>query len=160
MPGSTGTAALTTSMATMSRPSARTLLGVTMLGILALTATACAPASDGEGTVPTSTPTDAATSGDASADVVGIWGDEAQGKPHLEFTADGAVRGSDGCNGIATTYTVEGDRIELAPFASTLKACMGVDDWLRGIRAAELDGDILVVLDASGERLGDLPRAD
>lgn len=147
-------------MAVMSRHFARTILGVTMLGILALTATACAPASDGEGTAPTSTPTDAATSGDAAADLVGIWGDEAKGKPHLEFTADGAVRGSDGCNRIATTYTVEGDRIELASFASTLKACMGVDDWLRGIRAAELDGDLLIVLDSSGGRLGELPRAN
>ncbi|WP_435747725.1 META domain-containing protein [Microbacterium sp. PMB16] len=139
----------------MSRTLARTLIGVAVLGILTMVGTACT--SDGDVAAPTSTPT--GTSGAGAADIVGLWGEDATGKPSLEFTADGEVRGSDGCNGIVTTYTVEGDRIALAPFASTLKACMGVDDWLRGARAAELDGDVLVALDATGERLGELARS-
>lgn len=146
-------------MTSMSRNLARTLVGVAMLGILALTATACASETDGG--APTSTPSGDAVPGDAaSTELLGLWGDDSTGMPHLEFTADGQVHGSDGCNGIVTTYTVEGDRIELATFVSTLKACMGVDDWLRGVRAAQVDGDVLVVMDAAGERLGELPRAD
>jgi heat shock protein HslJ len=140
----------------MSRTLARTLIGVAMLGALALVGTACA-SSPGDAS-PTSTPSNG---GDAAAtDVVGHWGDDATGQPHLEFTADGTVQGSDGCNGIVTTYVAADGRYELAPFASTLKACMGVDDWLRGVRAVEVDGDVLVALDSSGERLGELTRAD
>jgi heat shock protein HslJ len=143
----------------MSRPIERTLVGLAMLGVVALAGSACASESHSGG--PTSTPTDVAEPQDAlAADVVGTWGEDTTGTPHLEFTADGQVRGSDGCNGIFTSYAVDGHRIELAQFASTLKACPGVDDWLRGVRAAELDGDVLVVLDGTGARLGELPRAD
>lgn len=148
-------------MATMSRILARTLIGTALLGVLALAASACASSDGDAGAAPTSTPTDPPASGETvAADIVGSWGEDAAGKPHLEFTADGAVRGSDGCNGIVSTYTVDGSRIEVAPFASTLKGCFGVDDWLRGVRAAELAGDTLVVRDAAGTRLGDLARAD
>lgn len=139
----------------MSRTLARTLIGVAMLGALALVGTACA--SSAGDAAPTSTPTDGASAN--AADIVGHWGDDATGKPHLEFTEDGAVNGSDGCNGISTTYVAADGRFELAPFASTLKACVGVDDWLRSVRAVEIDGDVLVALDSSGARLGELARA-
>ncbi|MDQ0728145.1 heat shock protein HslJ [Microbacterium sp. W4I20] len=146
-------------MAHMSRNLARTLIGVTVLGLLAVVGTACA--SDGDVAAPTSTPTDTSGGGDGlSADIVGLWGEDAAGTPHLEFTSDGEVRGSDGCNGIFTTYTVEDGRLELAQYVSALKACPGVDSWLRGVRAAELDGDVLIALDATGARLGELSRAN
>lgn len=127
-----------------------------MVGAAAMLVTGCS-AGEGPGSTPTSSdgPNDAVI-----AELVGIWGEDAAGQPHLEFTDDGAVRGSDGCNGISSTYTVEGDQINLAEFMSTKKACEGVDTWLSGIRAVEVDGDVLQVMDASGDMIGELNRAE
>jgi heat shock protein HslJ len=89
--------------------------------------------------------------------VVGTWGSTAPQQPHLAFT-DGEVTGTDGCNGITTSYTVDGDTITLDRFMSTQKACTGVDTWLRHVRSVQVDGDVLIVLDASGEQIGTLDR--
>lgn len=92
-------------------------------------------------------------------EIVGPWSSDERGNPRLEFAADGTVVGSDGCNGINTTYTVEGDRVVLEQFASTLKACQGVDDWLRGVREVTLDGETLLVMNDSGTEIGSLKRS-
>ena len=126
---------------------------------IVLLITSCASGTE-PGPAPTSTGSSGGSSADVASDIIGGWGEDAAGKPHLQFTESGDVRGTDGCNGIASTYTVEGHRILLAPFASTLKACQGVDDWLRGVRAVEIDGDTLVVMNGAGERLGELTRAE
>ena len=68
------------------------------------------------------------------------------------------MTGSDGCNGIGSTYTVVDGTVEIAPFFSTLKACQGVDDWLRGVSQVQVDGDTLIVLDKNGTKIGELPR--
>jgi heat shock protein HslJ len=91
--------------------------------------------------------------------VVGTWGSTAANQPHLAFD-DGQVTGTDGCNGITTSYTVDGDTITLDRFMSTQKACSGVDTWLRNVRSVQVDGDVLVVLDAQGEQIGSLDRND
>lgn len=132
-------------------------MAVASAAVFALMITSCASSTD-PGPAPTST-SPAGSSADVATELVGGWGEDAAGKPYLEFTETGDVRGSDGCNGIVSTYTVEGDSIEIATFMSTLRACQGVDDWLRGVRAVEIDGDTLVVMDAAGERLGELARA-
>lgn len=139
------------SMSTHRR--ARNLVGLAILGAFALMGAACATGAPGG--APTSSSDDDAV----IEKLVGLWGEDSSGQPHLEFAADGTVHGSDGCNGITTTYSVNGDRVDLARFASTLKACPGVDDWMRGIRAVEVDGDVLVIKDASGAELGNLARA-
>ena len=144
-------------MTGMSRTRTRSLIGLAALGLLALVGTGCA---SGEAAAPTSTPTEGAGTDAVATEVVGLWGEDAEGQPHLEFTADGEVHGTDGCNGIVTTYTVDDGRISLAPFASTLKACAGVDDWLRGVRTAEIDGDVLVAMTATGTKLGELTRTN
>lgn len=118
----------------------------------ALLLTACAPAG-GPGSAPTS------TASPAAPDVVGTWGTDAAGEPFLEFTAEGAVTGSDGCNGISSTYTVVDDTVEIEPYASNLKACQGVDDWLRGVSAVQVEGDTLIVMDDAGTQIGELPRS-
>lgn len=144
-----------TSMSTHRR--ARNLVGLAMLGAFALLGTACATSTPGE--APTSTPEPNSEEAAVVEKLVGLWGENATGQPHLEFAADGTVTGSDGCNGVTTTYSVNGDRVDLAQFASTLKACPGVDGWMRGVRAVELDGDVLIVMDASGAELGNLTRS-
>ncbi|WP_460798134.1 META domain-containing protein [Microbacterium sp. GXF0217] len=118
----------------------------------ALLLTACAPA-NGPSDAPTS------TASPDEPDVVGSWGSDAAGQPFLEFTAEGTVTGTDGCNGISSTYTVVDDSIEIASFFSTLKACQGVDDWLRGLSTARLDGDTLIVMNREGTKIGELSRA-
>ena len=89
---------------------------------------------------------------------IGTWSSDEPGEPHLTFGNDGTVRGSDGCNGISTTFTSDGEIAVLKPFASTLKACSGVDDWLRGVSSVSLDGDIMEVSDSEGEAIGTLQR--
>lgn len=91
--------------------------------------------------------------------LIGRWESNEPGNPKLEFTADGAVTGSDGCNGIFSTYVVTDDGAVIGMFVSTLKACFGVDDWLRGIHSVRLQGDIMVVCDRSGAKIGELRRA-
>ncbi|WP_298040773.1 META domain-containing protein [uncultured Microbacterium sp.] len=125
-------------------------------GALTMLLAACAPGQQSPGSAPTSTADDGAAS--IAEDIVGTWGTDAEAEPFLEFTEGGDVRGSDGCNGIHTTYTVEDDVVELAPYASTLMACMDVDDWLRGVRTVSIDGDTLTVMNDQGETIGELGR--
>jgi len=106
----------------------------------------------------------ASTSADessAAADaVLGTWGDTAATKPHLVFSSDGEVKGSDGCNGISTTFAVDGSTAVLEQFVSTLKGCFGVDPWLSKVHSVEVDGDQLLVSNSQGERIGTLERAE
>ncbi|SDO98266.1 META domain-containing protein [Microbacterium sp. ru370.1] len=79
------------------------------------------------------------------------------GDEHLVLN-DGEVRGSDGCNGILGSYSVDGDRLSFSLGISTLKACLGVDTWLRRIRSAEISGDTMTVFDRDGAQIGTLLR--
>ena len=90
--------------------------------------------------------------------LLGKWSSEEPGNPRLEFVTAGEVRGSDGCNGIFSTYAIDGDRATIKPFASTMRACQGVDDWLRGVRSVAIDGDTLRAYDDAGTELGQLQR--
>lgn len=95
----------------------------------------------------------------SAADLAGTWTSEEQGDPRLTFDESGAVEGTDGCNGIGTNYTIEGDTVHLDPFVSTLMACPGVDDWLRGVTEVQVDGDTMNVMNEAGEQIGTLQRA-
>lgn len=97
----------------------------------------------------------------AGGEVVGAWGSstEETGVPFLVLGEDMTAVGSDGCNAISTTYTVEGDTVTLEPFLSTLKQCIGVDQWLGGVSTLTLSGDEFIVLDKQGAEIGRLPRA-
>ncbi|HVE47934.1 MAG TPA: META domain-containing protein [Acidimicrobiales bacterium] len=44
---------------------------------------------------------------------------------HLEFTADGILRGDDGCNAFTTTWTVEADRLLVGQIDQTERDCGG-----------------------------------
>ena len=94
----------------------------------------------------------------AQSDVVGTWISDEKGKPTLTFDDAGKVSGTDGCNGIGSTYKVEGDRVLIESFASTLKACLGVDDWLRAVSEVQVSGDELQVFNDSGAEIGTLQR--
>ena len=81
-----------------------------------------------------------------------------EGEPFLEFVDDENYRGSDGCNNLTGTYRIDGDAITLRPGLSTLRACPGVDTWVRGAKSVSLDGNTLVVFDKSGSEIGTLAR--
>lgn len=104
-------------------------------------------------------PSPSAEPAEPPVDVVGTWASDEEGEPFLEFGEDESVTGSDGCNDISTTYSVEGTTVTLEPFVSTLKACSGVDPWLSDVSSAEIDGETLVVMDAEGQEIGTLSRS-
>lgn len=79
------------------------------------------------------------------------------GTEHLALL-DGEVRGSDGCNGILGTYTTEGGHLTFSLGIGTLKACLGVDTWLRAIGSADIAGDTMTVFDRRGAQIGILTR--
>ncbi|MGK9147375.1 META domain-containing protein [Plantibacter flavus] len=95
--------------------------------------------------------------------VLGSWGAGAEvNEPHLIFSEDGRVSGSDGCNRLAGSWKATGDTIVVSDVASTLMACPDVDTWLSGIAQATLSegDDQLTVLDDSGAEIGSLERAE
>lgn len=90
--------------------------------------------------------------------VLGTWVSDENGNPFLRFKEDGRLSGSDGCNGLGGEYTVEDEVVTIDRGASTLKACPGVDDWLRGVTSVTIDGDTMTVMDKSDEKIGELQR--
>lgn len=98
----------------------------------------------------------------ASVGIAGRWTAADPRSAFLEFTApvdgEGRVTGSDGCNGVQGDYTLEGATATIRRGLSTLRACLGVDTWLRGVTAVTLEGDTLRVLDSEGREIGTLTR--
>jgi heat shock protein HslJ len=79
---------------------------------------------------------------------------------HLQFHAGGRVSGSDGCNRIAGSYELKGDRLAFGQIAGTLMACLspsGTEGPFRDVlkRAARftIAGDRLALFDATGIEL-------
>nr|BFF07814.1 hypothetical protein GCM10023233_27830 [Brevibacterium otitidis] len=119
------------------------------------------PGSTGENT-PTEDPTETSKAL-SEKDIEGVWGSDEKGDPFLNFKTDGNVIGTDGCNGISTTYKIDGATVTLDPWASTMRACEGVDDWLQHARTLELtdsneNADEMTVKDKDGEEIGTLIR--
>jgi heat shock protein HslJ len=94
--------------------------------------------------------------------VVGSWGDpDEAGEPYLEFSDDGSVAGSDGCNQLVGTWTLESEQIVFSDLATTLMACEGVNTWLSAASTAVLeqdDDDELRILNSEGVPIGTLDR--
>lgn len=99
----------------------------------------------------------------ASADLLGRWVPQqaTQSEPSAEFDDDGTWRGSDGCNGAAGRW-MAGENGELIATGGpmTLIGCDGasVPGWVASASTAALEGDMLVLYDRDGERLGELVR--
>ena len=90
--------------------------------------------------------------------VTGKWGSTDAGQPNLTVNSDGAFTGSDGCNSLTGKGTISGNTLTFGPFASTLKACPGVDTWLNKAATASADGDVMMVKNSSGTKIGTLDR--
>lgn len=92
-------------------------------------------------------------------DVAGTWRSDEPGQPYLTFNDEGAAWGTDGCNGINTSYTLDGSTITIEPWIATARACVGIDDWLRMARFADVDGDTMTVRNRNDDVIGTLFRS-
>lgn len=94
-------------------------------------------------------------------DPVGTWGDPSvEAEPYLSLAEDGSLTGSDGCNRLSGSWSVdEADQVLFEDVASTRMFCEGVDDWLTGLTAAEIAGTTMTVLGQDGSEIGQLERS-
>lgn len=77
-----------------------------------------------------------------------------------ELTFDsGQVSGTDGCNGIGSTYTVTGNVAHVDPFVSTMMACPDQHQWLGGVSSIDHYGLLMVVHGSDGQVIGMLRPA-
>ena len=60
----------------------------------------------------------------------------AERQPTLEFVAGGRVAGSDGCNRVRATYTLDRNRLAFGPVAATRMACPGTESLAARFEAA------------------------
>lgn len=141
-------------------------------GFLVLFATACSSAPEETPQTPppsTSSPTTSAPPPTTEQPappaleeaILGKWVSGEPGDPYLEFHADGTLSGSDGCNGVGGTYTID-EATQTAPIErspSTLMACLDIDDWLRDTQSVALaEENTLEVFDGDGQTIGQLQR--
>ena len=94
-------------------------------------------------------------------DPVGTWGDPSvDGEPYLSLAGDGSLTGTDGCNRLSGSWSVdEGEQVLFENVASTRMFCEGVDDWLSGLSAATIAGTTMTVLGQDGSEIGQLERS-
>lgn len=140
----------------------RRVFGVAVLGLaLPLTACGTGPEPNEPTSSAASEPGEPSESTDAgSLDPAGKWTSPEAGDPYLEFSEDGQVKGTDGCNAIETTWEVDGDKILITSFTTTQKACGGVDPWLSKAASATIEGNVMKVADSSGNVVGGLEKED
>ncbi|MCC9173749.1 META domain-containing protein [Arthrobacter sp. zg-Y179] len=98
--------------------------------------------------------------GSSAADVTGTWGDvDNPDAPSLDFSPDGRVSGTDGCNRLMGHWSISGSHVTLRDMATTLMACPpGMDTWLAAGAAADVDGGTLRIYDQAGTEIGVLER--
>lgn len=98
------------------------------------------------------------TDGTAAApDPTGRWSSPETGEPFLEFSEDGSLKGSDGCNVIQSSWEVDGDKVLISSFVAGQKACPG-DQWLAKAVSAKIEGDVMKVMDGQGKVIGGLEK--
>ena len=95
----------------------------------------------------------------SSGNAAGTWGEEADGQPHLVLEEDGKLSGTDGCNRLNGGWEQDGDVVTFGEVATTAMACPDVDTWLMDLDSARIEGDTLLVNDASGSKIGSLTTA-
>lgn len=97
-----------------------------------------------------------------SIDPTGTWGDATDtASPSLTLDEGGDFSGTDGCNRLSGTWTVdESDHVHFEDVAVTQMACEGVDTWLAGLNEATIADDTMTVLGQDGYEIGALERSD
>jgi len=95
-----------------------------------------------------------------SVDPVGTWGDATDTTaPSLDLTDDGSFNGTDGCNRLNGSWSVdEADHVQFEDVSMTMKACEGVHIWLTDLTEATIADDTMTVLGQDGAEIGTLDR--
>lgn len=96
-----------------------------------------------------------------------VYGPErAHNTPELQFS-DGRLSGSTGCNRLMGSYKSDGSTVTWGPIATTLMACSDPDNperevitMLNAAKSARVEGQELILRDASGKELGRYRAAD
>lgn len=99
----------------------------------------------------------------AEADYIGTW---SAGMQSVTISADGEARGTDGCNGQGSRWTMGSNRINFDGFVGTMMACLTpegkmLNGWLGQSSYAQLDvadSNQLIFYGQSGEQLGVMIR--
>lgn len=65
-----------------------------------------------------------------------IIADEQQTEPHIIFNAENRISGSDGCNRMMGTYTLDGSKLSLSQIATTMMACMKGNEQAEAFKSA------------------------
>ncbi|WP_189350134.1 META domain-containing protein [Zhihengliuella salsuginis] len=90
--------------------------------------------------------------------VLGRWGMDDGASAWLRFDADGSLTGSDGCNRLSGSWSVDDGRVRTLGVVRTLMWCENLVEWIGDLDTLEVEGDVLVVFDADGGRVGTLTR--
>lgn len=61
---------------------------------------------------------------------------EQQTEPHIIFNAENRISGSDGCNRMMGTYTLDGSKLSLSQIATTMMACMKGNEQAEAFKSA------------------------
>ena len=96
-----------------------------------------------------------------SVDPVGTWGDTSDTTaPSLDLADDGSFSGTDGCNQLNGSWTVdEADHVQFEDVSSTMMACEDVDTWLAGLTEATIADTTMTVLGQDGAEIGSLEQS-
>jgi heat shock protein HslJ len=94
----------------------------------------------------------------SASDLEGEWRAEEPDKARLTFDADGAVRGTDGCNGVGGTASVSGDEVTFDLDLSTLRACVGVTTSFSRLGSAVVEGDVMMTRTVDGAEIVQLRK--
>jgi heat shock protein HslJ len=133
---------------------ARSLVTAVVLLLAASALSGCASSQNGSG--------DGSGDGQAStvspSELEGEWRAEAPDEARLSFDADGAVRGTDGCNGVSGTTSVTGNEVSFDLDLSTLRACVGVTTSFSELGSAIVEGDVMTTLTVDGSEIVQLRR--
>ncbi|MCS5714536.1 META domain-containing protein [Herbiconiux sp. CPCC 205716] len=140
---------------------ARTVLSALVILVAASALTGCASGQGGTGSGGDSSGGAGGSGSGSGSDALSIegeWRTAAPDEAWLRFDADGGVTGSDGCNGVGGTATVEGDEVSFALDPSTLKACVGVTVSFSKLGSAVVDGDVMTTRAVDGGEIVQLQR--
>lgn len=89
---------------------------------------------------------------------VGLWGCEGEQLPRVTLNSDRTMSGYDGCNWFSGTWQEQGGRVVFNDDRVSTKRYCDYPHWFPAARSATVHENVLTVYNATGERLGALPR--
>ncbi len=101
----------------------------------------------------------ACSGGDPAASFVGSWGSQEPGQPNLTITEKLEISGTDGCNHLSGTGSINGETLRFGNMVSTEMACPDIMTWLGGAYGATVSGGVMTITDLDDVTIGTLDQA-